>query len=95
MVEQSPALKKRIKPVLSQKRLVYMPLASFYQVLSAESYPKHGYKIHGVIFDELHTEKSTEKIDGAVAMIMAMDRCIRNKGAQEQSVYDERGLLVF
>jgi len=30
-------------------------------------------------------EKSTEKIDGAVAMIMVLDKCIRNKGAQEQS----------
>ena len=38
MVEQCPALKKRIKPLLSQKRLVYTPLNSFYQVLSAESY---------------------------------------------------------
>ena len=33
MVEQCPALKKRIKPLLSQKRLVYTPLNSFYQVL--------------------------------------------------------------
>ena len=40
-------------------------------------------------------EKSTEKIDGAVAMIMALDRAIRcgcNNGA---SVYDNRGLLFF
>jgi len=33
-----------------------------------------------------------EKIDGAVAMIMALDRCIRNKGVSEKSVYDERGV---
>lgn len=26
-------------------------------------------------------------------MIMALDRCIRNKGAQEKSVYDERGAV--
>lgn len=31
MVEQCPALKKRIKPIISQKRLVYLPLNSFYQ----------------------------------------------------------------
>ena len=42
MVEQCPALKSRIKPMLSQKRLVYKPLGSFYQVLSAEAYTKHG-----------------------------------------------------
>ena len=39
--------------------------------------------------------KSTEKIDGAVALIMALDRCIRNEGVSDKSVYDERGLLAF
>ena len=37
--------------------------------------------------------KSPEKIDGIVAAIMALDRCIRHE--QQSSVYDERGLLVF
>jgi phage terminase large subunit-like protein len=30
MVEQCPALKARIKPILSQKRLIYLPLGSIY-----------------------------------------------------------------
>ena len=34
------------------------------------------------------------RIDGIVAAIMALDRCIRQEG-QSGSVYDERGLLVF
>ncbi len=38
--------------------------------------------------------KSKEKIDGIVAAIMALDRCIRQE-EQSGSVYDERGLLVF
>ena len=38
--------------------------------------------------------KSPEKIDGIVATIMALDRCIRNQG-QQGSVYDERPLIVF
>ena len=38
--------------------------------------------------------KSKEKIDGIVAAIMALERCIRQEG-QSGSVYDERGLLVF
>lgn len=38
--------------------------------------------------------KSKEKIDGIVAAIMALDRCIRQEG-QSGSIYDERGLLVF
>lgn len=63
MVEQCPALKKRIKPIISQKRLVYMPLGSFYQVLSAEAYTKHGLNVHGVIFDELHAQPGRELYD--------------------------------
>ena len=40
-------------------------------------------------------EKSTEKIDGAVATIMGLDRAIRNGGISMGSVYDERGILSF
>ena len=38
--------------------------------------------------------KSTEKIDGAIATVMALDRAIRNQGGSE-SVYDSRGLLFI
>jgi phage terminase large subunit-like protein len=40
-------------------------------------------------------EKSTEKIDGAVATIMALDRAIRCGLDTGESVYDTRGLLSF
>lgn len=40
-------------------------------------------------------EKSTEKIDGAIATIMALDRAIRCGNEISESVYDTRGLLVF
>lgn len=41
-------------------------------------------------------QKSTEKIDGVVATIMAFDRAIRNASTTTSgSVYDERGFLVF
>lgn len=63
MVEQCPALKKRIKPVMSVKRLVYKPTNSFYQVLSAEAYTKHGLNVHAVIFDELHAQPNRELFD--------------------------------
>ena len=39
--------------------------------------------------------KSKEKIDGIVASIMALDRCLRNQGEPQGSVYDERGLLIL
>ena len=39
-------------------------------------------------------EKSVEKIDGIVALIMGLDLCIRHQ-TDEGSVYDERGILSF
>jgi phage terminase large subunit-like protein len=63
MVDQSPALRKRIKPIMSVKRLVYKPTNSFYQVLSAEAYTKHGLNVHAVIFDELHAQPNRELFD--------------------------------
>lgn len=63
MVEQSPALKKRFKPVMSMKRLVYKPTNSFYQVLSAEAYTKHGLNVHAVVFDELHAQPNRDLFD--------------------------------
>ena len=38
--------------------------------------------------------KSTEKIDGAIALIMALDRAIRCGNENGESVYENRGLLV-
>ena len=40
-------------------------------------------------------QKATERIDGIVALIMALDRAIKNEGALPGSVYDTRGLLVY
>lgn len=40
-------------------------------------------------------EKSTERIDGAVATIMALDRAIRCGSGNGESVYDTRGLLFL
>ncbi len=63
MIDQCPALKKRIKPIMSVKRIVYQPTNSFYQVLSAEAYTKHGLNVHAVIFDELHAQPNRELFD--------------------------------
>ena len=40
-------------------------------------------------------EKSTEKIDGAIATIMGLDRAIRCGNDTGASVYDSRGLLFI
>lgn len=63
MVRMCPALNKRCKILASQKRILYLPTNSFYQVLSAEAYSKHGFNIHGVVFDELHTQPNRKLFD--------------------------------
>ena len=63
MVRMCPALNKRCKILASQKRIIYTPTNSFYQVLSAEAYSKHGFNIHGVVFDELHTQPNRKLFD--------------------------------
>ena len=46
---------------------------------------------------KIDKEKSTERVDGAVALVMALDRAIRcGSGiAPENSIYNERGLLIL
>ena len=63
MVRMCPALSRRVKILASQKRIIYTPTNSFYQVLSAEAYSKHGFNIHGVVFDELHTQPNRKLFD--------------------------------
>ena len=63
MVRMCPTLNKRVKILASQKRIVFKPTNSFYQVLSAEAYSKHGFNIHGVVFDELHTQPNRKLFD--------------------------------
>jgi len=42
---------------------------------------------------KLDKEKSTEKVDGAVALVMALDRAMKNQGGD--SAYNHRGLIVL
>jgi len=42
---------------------------------------------------KIDKEKSTEKVDGAVALVMALDRALKSQGAD--SVYDSRGFLTL
>ena len=63
MIRMCPALAKRCKILSATKRIIYIPTNSFYQVLSAEAYSKHGFNIHGVVFDELHTQPNRKLFD--------------------------------
>ena len=63
MIRQAPALAKRAKIIDSQKRVVVHSTNSYYQVLSAEAYSKHGLNAHGTLFDELHAQPNRELWD--------------------------------
>jgi len=63
MVRQSKALSRRCRIIDSQKRIVNYTDNSFYQVLSAEAYSKHGINAHGILFDELHTQPDRDLWD--------------------------------
>ena len=61
MAEASPQLIKRCKPF---KRSIVVPESnSFYRVLSADAYTKHGLNAHGIVFDELHAQPNRELYD--------------------------------
>lgn len=63
MVRLNPTLSRTVKILDSQKKLIYMPTGSSYQVLSADVANKHGFNTHGVVFDELHTQPNRKLYD--------------------------------
>jgi len=63
MIRYSKELSNACMVIESQKRVVYPPSGSFFLALSADAYTKHGINAHGVVFDELHTQKTRELWD--------------------------------
>jgi len=70
MAKASPLLKPYIVPRDSIKNLAIPSSDSFLRVLSADSYTAEGIDAHGVVFDELHTQKNRALWD-----------CLRYSGA--------------
>ena len=52
-----------IDELSSFKEMVYEPTGSKYKALSADVANKHGFNIHGVVFDELHTQPNRKLFD--------------------------------
>jgi phage terminase large subunit-like protein len=69
MIEASPKLKQRCETF---RRSITVPSSSSsYKVLSADVKTKHGPNIHGLLFDELHTQPSRYLWDTLTAGIAA------------------------
>lgn len=60
MVRANPTLSKNVKCLDSRKRMIYAKKNGFLQVLSSESYTKHGLSPSCVIVDEIHAHPSDE-----------------------------------
>ena len=63
MVRKNRTLRRLGNITDSTKNISVPSTDSFYQVLSADAGVHHGYDAHGVIFDELHTQKTRELWD--------------------------------
>jgi len=63
MVKRCPVLEKKMSIKASQKEMIYEPTGSKYKALSADVANKHGFNIHGVVFDELHTQPNRKLFD--------------------------------
>ena len=60
MVSNSPDLSRYIQRRDSRKRLIYRKKNSYLQVLSSESYSKHGLSPSAVLIDEIHAHPTGE-----------------------------------
>ncbi len=63
MIEQDPALMKRVKITDSQKIIHNKVTGTYLTVLSAEAFTKHGLNISCCIFDELHAQPNRDLYD--------------------------------
>jgi phage terminase large subunit-like protein len=57
MVQLSPVLRKRLKIYAQVKRIVDQRSASFYEIVAADAAGNLGHNPHGVVVDELNTQK--------------------------------------
>jgi phage terminase large subunit-like protein len=63
MIDLVPALKKRARKRDSVKKIEDRYSGSFYEVLSAEAYTKHGFKPSTITFDEIHAQPNRDLWD--------------------------------
>ena len=63
MIDQEPELEKRVRIQSAYKRITNKATGTFYQVLSAESFTKHGLNPTVVLFDELHVQPNRDLYD--------------------------------
>ncbi len=63
MVHRSDALRNEAQVIPSTKRIVCPTNGGFYRAIPADAAGSHGFNASGIIFDELHTQKSRDLWD--------------------------------
>lgn len=90
MVTKSPALKKRIKPLVSELRADFND--STFKPLGSDSDTLDGLNVHGAMLDEIHAWKDKNLydviVDGTSAREQPMIFMITTAGTIRESVYD-------
>jgi phage terminase large subunit-like protein len=94
MVEASSSLTGKLVVNRSVKRVYYPKGRSWYKALSSESPTKEGLNIHGLIFDELHAQKTRELWDtlryGGAARRQPLFVSITTAGYDRESICYEQ-----
>ena len=63
MVRASPYLSQSLEVVDSRRTIAYRAQSSYYRVLPADAFRAEGLNIHGLLFDELHAQRTRDLFD--------------------------------
>jgi len=74
MVQLSPTLNRRVQIYEATKTLIYPRTNTVYKVIAADGGAAHGGNLSGVIFDELHTQRSTALFEALETSMGSMAR---------------------
>jgi phage terminase large subunit-like protein len=94
MVAQEQRFSGLLRPIESQRRLVFPDRWSFYQVLSADVPSKHGLNVHGMVVDELHAYPNRKLFDvltegSGAARLQPVFMVITTAGDDESLVWQD------
>jgi phage terminase large subunit-like protein len=94
MIRASPQMSRVLEVVESRKTVAHRASASFWKVLSGDSFRAEGLNIHGLLFDELHTQRDRRLWDalryGGAARDQSLVISTTTAGYDRQSICYEQ-----
>lgn len=90
MVDSSPELAEDAGLIVMKRSITHPESSSTYKVLSKAVGTKHGFNVHGLLFDEFHTQKTRDLYDvlyrGISARRQPVVAIISTAGSDRQSI---------